>query len=96
MKKEKNIETFLTFVALTSLSGEDLADVILKVLKDHDLDINKLRGQGYDGASNMSGKLQVVQAKIKEKQPYAEYTHCWSHVLNLTVVSATNSESASR
>ena len=30
-----------------------------------------LRGQGYDGASNMSGKFLGVQAKILEEQPLA-------------------------
>lgn len=96
LKCEKIVETFLTFVAVSSLAGENLANVILQIIENYGLDINNLRGQGYDGASNMSGKLQGVQARIKEKQPYAEYTHCCSHVLNLTIVSATNSASASR
>ena len=55
------------------------------------LDIKNLRGQGYDGASNMSGCFQGVQARILEKQPLAIYIHCVAHVLNLVVVdSCTN------
>ena len=44
-----------------------------------------LNGQGYDGASSMSGKFQGVQAIILEDQPFAFYTHCYGHVLNLCV-----------
>jgi hypothetical protein len=52
-----------------------------------DLDIKKLRGQGYDGASYMSGRFQGVKARIQQVQPLAIYTHCVAHVLNLVVVS---------
>lgn len=52
------------------------------------LDTTKLRGQGYDGAANMSGKFRGVQARIQEKFPQALYTHCSSHALNLVVSSS--------
>lgn len=42
--------------------------------------------QSYDGASVMSGNMNGVQAKIKEKHPAAVYTHCMAHRLNLVVV----------
>jgi len=44
-----------------------------------------MRGQGYDGASNMSGKYRGVQARVKELYPLAMYTHCCNHVLNLVI-----------
>ena len=47
-----------------------------------------LRGQGYDGASNMSGHTRGVAARIKEKNPLALYTHCCNHVLNLVILKA--------
>ena len=50
------------------------------------LDINLLRGQGYDGASNMSGKFRGVQAIVKSRVPSAVYLHCRAHSLNLAVV----------
>lgn len=34
----------------------------------------------------MSGRLNVVRAKIKELYPSAIYTHCMAHCLNLVVV----------
>lgn len=59
-------EEFLTFVACEDITGETLANNIMQKLQDWGLDINDLRGQGYDGASNMSGKFRGVQARLKE------------------------------
>lgn len=43
-------------------------------------------GQGYDGASNMSGKFNGVQAIIHAKfAPCALYVHCAAHSLNLAI-----------
>jgi len=39
-----------------------------------------MRGQGYDGASNMSGKYCGVQARVKELYPLATDTYCCNHV----------------
>ena len=50
-------EDFLEYVDVSGkTTGEALADVILQRLVFPGLDPNKLRGQGYDGASSMSGK----------------------------------------
>jgi len=49
-----------------------------------------LIGQGYDGASNMSGKYKGVQAIVREKYPKAIYVHCAAHTLNLAVSKASN------
>uniref|UniRef100_A0A3B3RTZ4 HAT C-terminal dimerisation domain-containing protein n=1 Tax=Paramormyrops kingsleyae TaxID=1676925 RepID=A0A3B3RTZ4_9TELE len=49
------------------------------------LDISKCRGQGYDGAANMSGIYLGVQARIWEKEPLATYVHCAAHNLNLVL-----------
>ncbi|KAJ8306269.1 hypothetical protein KUTeg_016814 [Tegillarca granosa] len=57
-------------------------------LRDCDLDIGYLRGQGYDGASVMSGNTSGVKTRIQDIQPCAFYQHCRAHVLNL-VLSAT-------
>ncbi len=38
--------------------------------------VENMRGQGYDGAGNMSGKHKGVQARIRSVIPEAIYTHC--------------------
>ena len=42
-----------------------------------------IRGQGYDGASNMSGKNNGLQAKVIAEYPKALYLYCLDHQLNL-------------
>eukprot|EP00102_Acyrthosiphon_pisum_P023154 XP_016660364.1 PREDICTED: 52 kDa repressor of the inhibitor of the protein kinase-like [Acyrthosiphon pisum] len=52
------------------------------------IDYSKMYGQGYDGASNMSGKFKRVQTIIRNKYPMALYVHCAAHTLNLAVSSS--------
>ena len=47
------------------------------------LSIENLRGQSYDGSSNMSGRYNGVQALICQEQPLAYYTHFTAHRVNL-------------
>uniref|UniRef100_A0A1A8U647 HAT C-terminal dimerisation domain-containing protein n=2 Tax=Nothobranchius furzeri TaxID=105023 RepID=A0A1A8U647_NOTFU len=47
---------------------------------------SNLIGQGYDGATVMSGKHSGVAARIKEKANNAFYVHCNAHSLNLVLV----------
>ena len=82
-KKVTIREEFLGFVSVTSTTGENIAKVILSSLSEWGLDIALLRGQGYDGASNMSGKFAGVQALVKQQAPLAVYLHCRAHSLNL-------------
>ena len=44
-------------------------------LRNWSIDTNFLKGQGYDGAAAMSGKLNGVQAHIKRENPTALYVH---------------------
>jgi len=45
-----------------------------------------LVGQSYDGASNMKGEYEGLQALIKQENISAIYTWCYAHRLNLVVV----------
>ncbi|XP_050520334.1 52 kDa repressor of the inhibitor of the protein kinase-like [Daktulosphaira vitifoliae] len=84
----KIVEQFLKFVPVESTSGQNLADVLLTTLNACGININYLRGQGYDGAAAMSGRFKGVQACITEKYPTALYVHCVSHSLNLALSNA--------
>ncbi len=48
-------------------------------------------GQGYDGASVMSGRHSGVAARFKAKTNHAFYVHCNAHCLNLFLVDSTKS-----
>ena len=65
-----------------------LKNGIYSLLSQHFLDIQNVRGQGYDGASNMRGMWNGLQALILNDCPYAYYIHCFAHRLQLTLVKA--------
>ncbi|XP_071724873.1 uncharacterized protein [Rutidosis leptorrhynchoides] len=65
-----------------------LRDEIRFVLSQHNLDVQNIRGQGYDGASNMRGEFNGLQALILNICPYAHYVHCMAHRLQLALVAA--------
>lgn len=50
--------------------------------------MKNMRGQCYDGASNMAGARSGYNAIIKEVAPLAIYHHCAAHRLNLAIISA--------
>lgn len=68
------------------------ADTLFKAVKDvfirYQFDMTKLRGQCYDGASNMSGRHNGLHAKILKVEPRALYVHCNAHNINLVVQDA--------
>jgi hypothetical protein len=78
-------ESFLGFLDVNDTTGQALFDVLQNELKALDLDIDDVRGQGYDNGSNMKGKHQGVQKKLLDVNPRAFYTACGCHSLNLTL-----------
>ena len=53
-------EDFIAFAECDATTGEALSTAFLSNLRAAGVDVNKMRGQGYDGASNMSGKCIVA------------------------------------
>ena len=87
--QECNIcEEFISFVKLERVRAVDIASAIIFSIENLGLSLNNLRGQGYDGASTMSGERAGVQARIRERQPKALYTHCAGHSLNLAILNS--------
>ena len=70
---------------MNRITGEAIASVIFEDLNQLGLDVYNIRGQGYDGASNMSSDRIGLQALVREKAPLAVYTHCAGHCLNLVI-----------
>ena len=60
--------------------------MIYSLLSCYNLDIQNIRGQGYDGASNMRGESNGLQTLISHDCPYAYYIHCFAHRLQLALV----------
>ena len=72
-------------MSLERITGRYITKKIMKFLKDDDLPIENICGQGYDGACNISSERIGVQAQIREVSPLATYIHCSSHQLNLVI-----------
>ncbi|XP_028052794.1 zinc finger MYM-type protein 1-like [Camellia sinensis] len=81
-------ERFFGLIHVSNTATSTLKDGIYSVLSHHNLDIQNIRGQGYDGASNMRGEWKGLQALVLNDCPYAYYIHCFAHRLQLALVAA--------
>ena len=63
-----------------------LKNAIEALLVYHGLAITQIRGQGYDGASNMRGEIKGLKTLIMKESPSAYYVHCVAHQLQLVLV----------
>nr|GEW23334.1 hypothetical protein [Tanacetum cinerariifolium] len=61
---------------------------ILSSLSYLKLDVQDIRGLGYDGASNMRGEWNGLKSLILSQCPFAYYVHCFAHQLQLALVAA--------
>ena len=68
-KVEKVNESFTGFVEMPSVSAESISAAILANLSRIGVDLRKLVGQGYDGASTVAGYVSGVQKRIRKKYP---------------------------
>ncbi|XP_050065337.1 uncharacterized protein LOC126554295 [Aphis gossypii] len=91
--KDLNVyERVIAVHEVTSTTGQNLLEVFTKICLELDLNWKKyLVGQAYDGASNMRGAYNGLQALIKKHNSSALYVWCWAHRLNLIITDAVNS-----
>lgn len=78
----------LALFMLKTLHTQTLKVGICSVLSHQNLDIQNIRGHGYDGASNMRGEWNGLQALFLLECPYAYYVHCMAHCLQVALVVA--------
>lgn len=78
-------EHFLNFVDIYDSTGAGMSEKILDVLEKNNLDMDDLRGQGYDNGANMRGIHNGVQSRILNLKPRALFIPCVAHTLNLVV-----------
>ncbi|XP_071704465.1 uncharacterized protein [Rutidosis leptorrhynchoides] len=75
---------------------DEIGDDVFSLLVDKSSDVSRkeqmavvlryVRGQGYDGASNMRGEFNGLKALILRDNSSAFYVYCFAHQLQLVVV----------
>ena len=66
-------------------TGAAIKDLIIGAVGDLGLSMDDCRGQCYDGAGNMSGRLNGASSLIRAEHDKVIYVHCMNHMLNLCV-----------
>lgn len=78
-------EQFIKFINVESSTGENLYAVLKREINSLGLNLNNIRGQGYDNSSNMKGKISGVQARLLKENSRAFFTPCACHNYNLVL-----------
>ena len=73
----------IELIDVPKTDSDTLATLIKDCLVRFSLPLSQCRGQAYDGASNMSGHISGVAARIQQIEPTAIYVHCLAHSTNL-------------
>ena len=67
-------------------TANELFEIIIKAFESKNISFKNVVAQTYDGASNMSGCYNGLQAIIKQKiGKHVLYVHCYAHSLNLVL-----------
>ncbi|GAV77293.1 Dimer_Tnp_hAT domain-containing protein/DUF4371 domain-containing protein, partial [Cephalotus follicularis] len=86
------IERFLAIVHVLDTTASSLKTAIDMLFSTHGLSISRIRGQGYDGASNMQGEFNGLKSLIIKENKAAFYVHCFAHQLQLTLVAVAKND----
>ena len=78
-----NSGAIVGFEPVYSHTGASLADGVVKMTSDLELDLSNCRGQSYDNASNMSSQYNGCHAHLKKINPLIHYVQYDAHSLNI-------------
>lgn len=67
-------------------TGRQYYELVKTEFNNLGLDIKNVISSAFDGAANMSGRYNGLQAVLKEVSPNMIYTHCYAHALNLVMI----------
>ncbi|XP_048510256.1 zinc finger MYM-type protein 1-like [Athalia rosae] len=69
-------ESFLGFLPVERSTGKQMSEIIIRELNDLGLNLQDMRGQGYDNGANMRGGKAGVQSRIQNVNSRAFYVPC--------------------
>ncbi|ESR50288.1 hypothetical protein CICLE_v10033576mg, partial [Citrus x clementina] len=79
------VERFVGIEHVSSTTAASLKESLDNMFSRFGLSLSMLRGQGYDGASNMQGEFNGLKTLILEENESAYYVHCFA--LQLALIS---------
>ena len=79
-------ERLIGIVHVKETSASCLKSNIDNLFAKYGLSLKQVRGQGYDGASNMRGEFNGLRALILRENSSTYYIHCFAHQLQLVLV----------
>ncbi|XP_022023807.1 zinc finger MYM-type protein 1-like [Helianthus annuus] len=80
-------ERFISIIHVKETTALSLKSAIDNLFARYILSLSRVRGQGYDGASNLSDEFNGLKTLILKENSSAFYVHCFAHELQLVVVS---------
>ncbi|XP_049407843.1 uncharacterized protein LOC125871294 [Solanum stenotomum] len=80
-RKGSVVERFIGIIHVHDTSALCLKEAIVNYLAQHSLSLSFIRGQCYDGASNMQGRLSGLKVLIQQQSKSAHAIHCFAHQL---------------
>nr|XP_018915260.1 PREDICTED: uncharacterized protein LOC109042787 [Bemisia tabaci] len=89
VKNDAPCERLINLVICQDSTGEGLFNLLKREFDTYGLLLLDVIGCSFDGASNMAGIYEGLQAKIKSVNSNFIYTHCMAHVLNLVITDCT-------
>ena len=84
----KPVEHFLGIVQAKETTAEAITRYLCSFLEARNIDLNKMRGLGFDGANTMAGHRTRVQIRLRLYSPSSVYIHCRCHQLQLAALNA--------
>ena len=85
MQEGKARERLLRLVNVSDSSSQSLRNLLEKSLEEVGVKLDMCVGDSFDGAANMSGVYNGLQALLKQVRPSHVHTWCYAHVLNLVI-----------
>ncbi|KAL7601029.1 hypothetical protein Lser_V15G25543 [Lactuca serriola] len=79
-------ERFIGLIHMEETSALFLNSAIESLFAEYGLSLKKVRGVGYDGASNMRNVFRDLKALIMKENDSVYYVHCFAYQLQLVVV----------
>ena len=81
-------EHFIEILPLKKANAESIYSTLVEYCREKKIQLGRLIGMGFDGASTFSGDKTGVQRRLKALSPHALFVHCHCHVLQLASVQA--------